>query len=129
MEWPYIHCCIVQLYCACPGQRTMCPSGSPQVLTSSLQVSTTSDFQPYMDQFVAHLQGSGDSTLRNSVVIEQVLRLPIHGPYLVGPCSSTLLFVSGQECDQHAPWWRVPMTKATLAGGRPHDMTKAPNSY
>ncbi|XP_057608943.1 telomerase reverse transcriptase-like isoform X2 [Chionomys nivalis] len=35
------------------------------------EVSTMSDFQPYMDQFVTHLQESDASTLRNSVVIEQ----------------------------------------------------------
>ncbi|CAO2592048.1 Telomerase reverse transcriptase [Lemmus lemmus] len=39
------------------------------------QVSTMSDFQPYMDQFVKHLQDSDASALRNSVVIEQSFSL------------------------------------------------------
>ncbi|KAM7325534.1 hypothetical protein ACRRTK_015787 [Alexandromys fortis] len=40
------------------------------------KVPTMSDFQPYMDELVTHLQESDASALRNSVVIEQVLRLP-----------------------------------------------------
>ncbi|XP_034379439.1 telomerase reverse transcriptase isoform X2 [Arvicanthis niloticus] len=39
------------------------------------QVSTLSDFQPYMSQFVKHLQDSDASALRNSVVIEQSISL------------------------------------------------------
>ncbi|XP_006990067.2 telomerase reverse transcriptase isoform X1 [Peromyscus maniculatus bairdii] len=35
------------------------------------QVSTLSDLQPYMGQFVKHLQNSDGSVLRNSVVVEQ----------------------------------------------------------
>ncbi|XP_050001755.1 telomerase reverse transcriptase isoform X1 [Alexandromys fortis] len=35
------------------------------------EVSAMSDFQPYMDQFLTHLQESDASALRNSVVIEQ----------------------------------------------------------
>ncbi|XP_075831818.1 telomerase reverse transcriptase isoform X2 [Microtus pennsylvanicus] len=46
------------------------------------EVSAMSDFQPYMDEFVTHLQESDASALRNSVVIEQVLRLPTRGPHL-----------------------------------------------
>lgn len=89
------HCSVVELCCDSPGQKTMCPSGSPQVFTSSvLQVSTLSDLQPHMGQFVRHLQDSDTSALRNSVVIEQVLGLPINRPHLVGPSSSTWLFAS-----------------------------------
>ncbi|XP_028638557.1 telomerase reverse transcriptase isoform X3 [Grammomys surdaster] len=39
------------------------------------QVSTLSDFQPYMSQFVMHLQDSDASALRNSVVIEQSISM------------------------------------------------------
>ncbi|XP_036063361.1 telomerase reverse transcriptase isoform X2 [Onychomys torridus] len=39
------------------------------------QVSTLSDLQPYMGQFVKHLQDSDGSALRNSVVIEQSFSL------------------------------------------------------
>uniref|UniRef100_A0A8C2M0A0 Telomerase reverse transcriptase n=1 Tax=Cricetulus griseus TaxID=10029 RepID=A0A8C2M0A0_CRIGR len=39
------------------------------------QVSTLSDLQPHMGQFVRHLQDSDTSALRNSVVIEQSLSL------------------------------------------------------
>lgn len=77
-----LHCSTV-LFLSQPENHV--PSGSPQVLTSLLQVSAMSDFQPYMDKFVTHLQESDASALRNSVVIEQVLRLPTHGPHLVGP--------------------------------------------
>lgn len=78
-----LRCSVVGLCCHCPCQKTMCPSGSPEVLASSLlQVSTLSDLQPYMGQFVKHLQDSDASALRNSVVIEQVLGLPINGPHL-----------------------------------------------
>lgn len=48
------------------------------------QVSTLSDLQPYMGQFMKRLQDSDASALRNSVVIEQVLRLPINKPPLGG---------------------------------------------
>ncbi|EGW12313.1 Telomerase reverse transcriptase, partial [Cricetulus griseus] len=59
-----------------------------------VKVSTLSDLQPHMGQFVRHLQDSDTSALRNSVVIEQVLGLPINRPHLVGPSSSTWLFAS-----------------------------------
>ncbi|XP_052015823.1 telomerase reverse transcriptase isoform X2 [Apodemus sylvaticus] len=39
------------------------------------QVSTLSDLQPYMGQFVKHLQDSDASALRNSVVIEQSISM------------------------------------------------------
>lgn len=69
-----------------------------------LQVTTLSDLQPYMSQFLKHLQDSDASALRNSVVIEQVLWLPINGPHLGGELSTfTWLLASVQECDQHAP--------------------------
>lgn len=72
---------VVGLCLAWPGNHLS--SGSSQVFTSSLlQVSTLSDFQPYMSQFVKHLQDSDASALRNSVVIEQVPMLPINEPHL-----------------------------------------------
>ncbi|XP_051007030.1 telomerase reverse transcriptase [Acomys russatus] len=39
------------------------------------QVSTLSDLQPYMGQFVKHLQAQDASALRNSVVVEQSISL------------------------------------------------------
>ena len=102
MAWSYG---VLLLGCAWPGQKTMCPSGSPQAFTSSLlQVTTLSDLQPYMGQFLKHLQDSDASALRNSVVIEQVLGLPINGPHLGGAFHLYLAICLVQECDQHAPW-------------------------
>ncbi|KAL1783552.1 telomerase reverse transcriptase [Sigmodon hispidus] len=46
------------------------------------QVSTLTDLKPYMSQFVKHLQDSGVSALKNSVVIEQGISLNESGSSL-----------------------------------------------
>lgn len=102
----------------------MCPC-FPQVSTSSLlQVSTLSDLQPYMGQFTKHLQDSDASALRNSVVIEQVLRLPINKPPLGGTFQLYLAV-----CFSAGMWLMCflvvgPMNKGSRTGSSPHDITR-----
>lgn len=52
--------------------------------SSLLQVSTLSDLQPYMGQFVKHLQDPDAGALRNAIVVEQVLRVPTNGSHQLG---------------------------------------------
>lgn len=56
--------------CRCPGRGSGRVAPPPHAPSSRPQVSTFMDIQPYMRQFVQHLQET--SSLRDAVVIEQV---------------------------------------------------------